>query len=128
MKYISFLFSLFLFLWYLKNDYKQGRGNMIKPLETAAAEENTPIKAAAAPKGNYMENRLKTLYAMHEEAAEEEEKQLNRVNHIKQLNQYGIVINEKNERRAKGELFRIQQKKLLIEKQIYQTEKAIAGG
>ena len=123
MKTSAFLFSLLCFLVYLWNECKRGRRRKIKPLQAGAAAERKE-----APRNDFYINRLETLYSMLKDATEEEEKQRARVNKILELNQYGIVINEKNEKRARGELYRVQQKKLSIENQIYHTKQAIVNG
>lgn len=123
MKTAAFLFSLSCFLVYCLNECKRGKKRKIKPEQAGAAAEREE-----APRNDFYINRLETLYSMLKDATEEEEKQRARVNKILELNQYGIVINEKNEKRARGELYRVQQKKLSIENQIYHTKQAIVNG
>lgn len=116
MKIISFMFSLFCFLLYLHN-ISRGRG---KHIETDPKKENAPIIEKGAPIGenSSSENRLNTLYEMLSIAERQEEAQKERIFRINELNQFGVVVNEKNTKRAYDELYRIQQRKIAIENQI----------
>lgn len=116
MKLISFMFSLLCFLLYLHNT-SRGRGEHI---ETDPKEKNAPIIEKGAPIGenSSSENRLNTLYEMLSIAERQEEAQKERIFRINELNQFGVVVNEKNTKRAYDELYRIQQRKIAIENQI----------
>lgn len=119
MKIISFLFSLLLFLIYLYNS-KRKRGN-----GTTAAKSTIETETEKAPIKDYdfFSDRLNTLHEMRKSAREEEKRAESKLNHILDLNQYGIVVNEKNLKRAERELYIARRKRLAIEKQIYNTEK-----
>ena len=116
MKIAAFMFSLFCFLLYLHNT-SRGRGKHIKQ---DTKEEKAPIIEKGAPIGENSsnENKLNTLYEMLSIAERQEEAQKERIYRINELNQFGVVVNEKNTKRAYDELYRIQQRKISIENQI----------
>ena len=109
------MFSLLCFLLYLHNSFR-GKGKYIKE---DPKREKVPIIEKEAPIiENSSENRLKTLYEMLSIAEKQEEAQKERILRINELNKYGVVVNEKNTKRALDELYRIQQRKISIENQI----------
>ena len=116
MKTTAFIFSLLCFLLYLHNTSRR-RG---KYVNTDPKQENAPILEKGAPIGenSSSENRLNTLYEMLSIAERQEEAQKERIFRINELNQFGVVVNEKNTKRAYDELYRIQQRKIAIENQI----------
>ena len=115
MKTTAFIFSLLCFLLYLYN-VNRGKGKYIK--EDPKREEAPIIEKEAPIIENSRENRLKTLYEMLAIAEKQEEAQKERILRINELNKYGVVVNEKNTKRALDELYRIQQRKISIENQI----------
>ena len=117
MKTAAFIFSLLCFLLYLHNTSRR-RG---KRVNTDPKQENAPIIEKGAPIGeniSSIENKLKTLYEMLAIAEKQEEAQKERIYRINELNQFGVVVNEKNQKRAYDDLYRIQQRKISIENQI----------
>ena len=116
MKTAAFIFSLLCFLLYLHNS-NRGRG---KHITTDQKRENAPIIEKNAPitENGSSENKLNTLYEMLSIAERQEEAQKERIFRINELNQFGVVVNEKNQKRAYDELYRIQQRKVSIENQI----------
>lgn len=116
MKITAFIFSLFCFLLYLYNT-SRGGGRHIKQ---EPKREKAPIIEKGAPivENSSSENKLNTLYEMLSIAEKQEEAQKERIFRINELNKYGVVVNEKNQKRAYDELYRIQQRKISIENQI----------
>lgn len=121
MKTLSFIFSLLCFLLYLYNIRRGSKGN----IKTDPQKEKAPInEIGASTKQNIsVDNRLETLYKMLATAEAQEIAQQSRIERINNLNQYGVVVNEKNEKRAYDELYRIQQRKISIENQIKRITK-----
>lgn len=115
MKTAAFIFSLLCFLLYLYNS-NRGKGKYIK--EDPKREKAPIIEKEAPIIENSSENRLTTLYEMLRIAEQQEESQKERILRINELNQFGVVVNEKNTKRAYDELYRIQQRKIAIENQI----------
>lgn len=120
MKLAFFLLSLFLFLWYIWNNFLKGKRRKRETPQSKTAESANSSTIAE----DFYSNRLQVLYSMLDEAREDEAREEDRVNHIKELNQFGVVIGEKNEKKANTELYRARQKRLNIENQIYHTKKA----
>lgn len=116
MKILSFLFSFFLFSVYLLNHRKR---------EEQPQQQQIPHDTATSEKAykEYYSSRIETLHKMLEAAIEEEQREQAKLNHIKTLNQYGMVVNDKNRKRTEADLYKAQRKRLAIENQIYITEK-----
>lgn len=117
MKLISFLFSLLLFFAYLLNNEIKREEDPKQTQETTetAGEKNANIS-------NFYDKRIKTLNKMLRAASAEEEREQAKLNHINTLNQYGVVVNDKNVKRVESDLYKAQRKRLDIEKQLYITE------
>lgn len=116
MKIITFIFSLLCFLLYL---YNTSRGKE-KYIKQDHKQENAPIIKKGAPiiENSSNGNKINTLYEMLSIIEKQEEAQKERIFRINELNKYGVVVNEKNQKRAYDELYRIQQRKISIENQI----------
>lgn len=121
MKTAAFIFSLLCFLLYLHNL----RRGSIADIKEDPKTEKAPINeiGACINENNSIDSRLKTLYKMLETAEAQEITQQGRIERINQLNKYGVVVNEKNEKRAYDELYRIQQRRIAIENQINRIAK-----
>lgn len=116
MKIAAFMFSLLCFLLYLHNT-SRGKGKYIKQ---DPKQENAPIIEKGAPiiENSGSGNKINTLYEMLSIIEKQEEAQKERIFRINELNKFGVVVNEKNQKRAYDELYRIQQRKISIENQI----------
>lgn len=73
----------------------------------------------------YLRNRAGELAAMIREARQQEAAAAIKVENITALNEYGVVVNEKNLNRAKNDLYNLQRKRLQLEKLLHQTEKEL---
>lgn len=119
-----FLSSVVLFLCCLHGEYVKNLE--CKSQKQIRSNKNTIQKTKQNASINAIEdNRLLTLYKMLETAEAQEIAQQSRIERINNLNQYGVVVNEKNEKRAYDELYRIQQRKISIESQI---NRIVKGG
>lgn len=117
-----FLSSVVLFLCFLHGEYVKSLEEKRK--DNILTQENTYHRTNQnASTSTATDDRLITLYKMLETAAAQETAQQAKIEKIKQLNQYGIVVNEKNEKRAYDELYRMQLRKISIENQIQRTIK-----
>lgn len=120
MKTAAFIFSVLCFLLYLHNIKKGSKAN----IKTDPPKEKAHISEIGAYiSQNNSDSRIETLYKMLETAQEQEIAQQARIERINQLNQYGVVVNEKNEKRAYDELYRIQRRRISIENQINRITK-----
>ena len=132
MKINAFLFSLLLFLWYIKNQHRgQSRAEAVQRCPRGSgsrAEEQKPQQAQqkrrTAAGGAVIQSQLKTLYSMRREAIIIEGRAQSNLDHIRELNQYGAVVNAKTEEKAQNALLLAQRRKLAIENQIRAAEKA----
>ena len=146
-KGLSFTVSFLLFLWYIYNNYgfkeekkkpkptKQTKP--IKPLyingklkQPQTTTEEKPInrnwktteRLQQEEEYYYFNNRLKMLESMLNTVKESEKKAEDKILTYYNLNQYGVVINDKTIKKAENELYTAQQKRLRIENQL-QTAK-----
>lgn len=124
LKFLAFAFSLSLFLLYLHCERKKLK--LIK-IEEEKTTQETPTITKTINTDFYTE-RFRTLYAMLEDVIEEERRGEEKVKRIKELNKYGVVVNDKNVEKANRELYSARRKKLQIQNQIMSTAKAQARG
>ena len=90
--------------------------------ENAPKAEKRPIRGED---DLFYGDQLETLRKMLQAAEEEVEREERRLDYLKNLNQYGAVINEKNVKRAEESLYRARRKQLTIANQTRATMMAI---
>lgn len=124
LKFLAFAFSLSLFLLYLHCERKKLK--LIKIEKEKTTQETLTITKTINT--DFYTERFRTLYAMLEDVIEEERRGEEKVKRIKELNKYGVVVNDKNVEKANRELYSARRKKLQIQNQIMSTAKAQARG
>ena len=138
----AFLVSVLLFLLYFYNNFgfkeekkpkPQKPKTPAKPLyingtlrtaEQKAAdpeprkEWKTPERLQQEEEYHFFNDRIHTLEAMREATLEAETKAEAKVAAIYEVNQYGVVVNDRSVKRAENELYTVQQKRLRVENQL----------